>query len=95
MKRRVTDLSEVKELDYNRKYSLSNDKIFDEVCAWIGKQSVFSGYDNGYTYFFLDKQKEKIVRFNSDENIVELSDKVDEEIRKSIEHIIKTEIRAY
>ena len=93
MKERISNLSKVEKLNYSRQYIAANEKVLDEIFAWIGRQSLSVGYDNGNTYYALDKERVRVVRFNSAKKTIELSDEVDEFTDKGIEHIIKTEIR--
>ncbi|MFH1503125.1 MAG: hypothetical protein ABIE36_00505 [Candidatus Diapherotrites archaeon] len=78
-------------LHYPRKIKIESDKAYDEVSFFLGESSVsFEGIDDGRIYIF-DELEEQVARANSKNRTIELTDKVEDWIYKSIKHIMHTE----
>ncbi|MBI1973008.1 hypothetical protein HYS50_03310 [Candidatus Woesearchaeota archaeon] len=80
--------------DYNVVMRNVSDQAYREVSEFIWKElSSVSSFDGGYTYYTLNRDGEQIIRMHSRRKSIEISDKVDPQIVKSIRDMIKTEIR--
>lgn len=90
---RIKDLTKVQELNYDRSYTAANDKIMDEVMAWVGEQSLLKGWDDNFSYYSLDEEQTQVVRFNIQNRIINLSRNIPDKIHGLIKHILDTEIR--
>jgi len=77
---------------YKIKFELKTEYAYEEVDSLLDEISFSSNSVGDFTNYFLDENKEKIVRLNPKNKTVELTDKIDKWIINSIEHVKKVEL---
>lgn len=82
------------EINYTLRLTARNGKAYDEANAFVGQNiSHHCRFEDGYTYYFVDKEEISVIRVNGENRRIEISDSVDKEVIASILHILNTEIR--
>lgn len=74
-------------LDYPTKINIEKEKVYDEIKGFIKKIAIQEREYNGGIVYFLDSSREGVIRANFNNKTFELTDKVEEWVFDSINHI--------